>query len=86
MPCFQGKNEIFCYHPPICPILHNNFVVKQTNDLLQPCPCKKNMRKEFVTKVETINFKPAKLISLPQSDSCFIHLLLTGIITKIFFT
>ena len=85
MPCFQGKNDIICNHPPICPILHKNFVVNQTNDLLQPCPCKVNVRKEFiVTKVKTINFKLAKLISVPQSDSCFIHLLLTGIVINIF--
>ena len=82
MLCFQGKNEIFCNHPPICLNLHNNFVVNQTNDFLQV-----NVRKEFiVTEVEAFNFKLAKLISLPQPDRCFINLLLTVVIINIFIT
>ena len=82
---FQGKTEIFCNHPPICPILHNNFVVIQTW-FIAALPLQVNVKKEFiVTEVETINFKFAKLRSLPQSDSCFIHYCLdTGIIINIF--
>ena len=84
MPCFQGKNEVFCYHPPTCTILRNTIEANQTIDCSLTPAGKYEKKYLLLPKLKPLAI--AILMSLRQSDSGFITLLLIGIIINDFTT